>query len=152
MLVSRSELSEENALEVFHQLWGSLVFFLNVKFQVRSWKIVMWLYSRFLSTVSCRWQTCGSSAFNQFPILNTKSCPDLCTLIHPPRRSLALGREWILIPGFIRSSHMLAIYSVAHSLPLGGVDRDYPFTEDETWRLFSYLSGNFTLCLVIMLF
>ena len=27
---------------------------------------------------------------------------------------------------------MLAVCDVAHALPLGGVDRDFPFTEDET--------------------
>ena len=32
---------------------------------------------------------------------------------------------------------------VAHSLPLGGADRGFLFTEDETQRRFSYLSGAF---------
>ena len=26
---------------------------------------------------------------------------------------------------------MLAVYGVAHSLPLGGVDKEFPFIEDE---------------------
>jgi hypothetical protein len=39
---------------------------------------------------------------------------------------------------------MLAVYDVAHSLPLRGVGRDFIFTEDETQRHFSYLSGKFT--------
>ena len=36
---------------------------------------------------------------------------------------------------------MLTVYGVAHSLPIGGVDRDFPFSEVETLRYFSYLSG-----------
>ena len=79
----------------------------------------------------------------QFPILRTRSCPDLYPLIRPPRRSLALGRGRILIPGFIRSPPTLAVCEVAHSLPLGGADRVFAFTEDETRRHFSYLSGTF---------
>ena len=35
------------------------------------------------------------------------------------------------------------VYDVAHSLPLGGAGRDFPFTEDETRRHFSYFSGTF---------
>jgi hypothetical protein len=38
---------------------------------------------------------------------------------------------------------MLAVYEVAHSLLLGGVGKGFPFTEDETWKHFSYLSGTF---------
>ena len=56
---------------------------------------------------------------------------------------LVLGRGRILIPGFIRSPPTLAVYDVANSLPRGGVGRDFPFTEDETRRHFSYLSGTF---------
>ena len=65
----------------------------------------------------------------QFPILKTRSFPDLYLLIRPPRRTLALGRGRILIPGFIPT---LAVYDDAHSLPLGGAGRGFPFTEDET--------------------
>ena len=36
----------------------------------------------------------------EFPILRIRSYPDLYTLIRPPRRSLALCRVRILIPGF----------------------------------------------------
>jgi hypothetical protein len=79
----------------------------------------------------------------QFPILRTRSCPDLYPLIHPPKRPLTLGRERILIPGFIRSPPTLAVYDVARSLPRGGVGRGFPFTEDEAGRHFSYLSGTF---------
>ena len=44
-------------------------------------------------------------------------------------------------------------YCIAHFLPLGGVDRDFPFTEDETWRHFSYFSGTFReLCNKILFF
>ena len=50
-------------------------------------------------------------------------------LAHPPSGNLlALGRGEI-IPGFIRSRLTLAVYDVAHSLPLGGVGRGFPFTE-----------------------
>ena len=41
LLVSRSRLVEEDAIEVFHY-YVSLVFFLDVKFQALSEKIVMW--------------------------------------------------------------------------------------------------------------
>ena len=34
---------------------------------------------------------------------------------------MTLGRERILIPGFIRSRPTLAVYDVAYFLPLGGV-------------------------------
>ena len=62
----------------------------------------------------------------QFPILKTRSCLDLYPLIRPARRSLVLGRGRFLIPGFIRSHSTLAVYDVAHSLPLGGVDGVFP--------------------------
>jgi hypothetical protein len=35
------------------------------------------------------------------------------------------------------------VYDFAHSLPLGGAGREFPFTEDETRKNFSYLSGTF---------
>ena len=38
---------------------------------------------------------------------------------------------------------MLTVYDIAHSLPLGGAGRDFPFTEDEIRRYFSYLSCTF---------
>ena len=62
-----------------------------------------------------------------------------------------LGRETILIPGFVRSTPMLAIYDVAHSLPLRGVYRDFPITEDETKRHVSHLSGTFGKKIVMSL-
>ena len=58
-----------------------------------------------------------------------KKLPDLYPLIHPLRRLLALGRGIILILGFPPT---LAIDFVGHSIPLGGVGRSFPFTEDET--------------------
>ena len=79
----------------------------------------------------------------QFPILRIISYPDLYPLNRPPKRSLALGRGRILIPGFIWPPPMLAANDVAHCLPLGGVGRGFPFTEEETRRYFSYLSGTF---------
>ena len=57
---------------------------------------------------------------------------------------LDIGR--ILIPGFIPSPPTLAFYNVVHYLSPGGVDRDIPFTEDETLRYFTYLSGTFGEC------
>jgi hypothetical protein len=60
------------------------------------------------------------------------SCPDLYPLMCHPSRPLALGRGRILISGFFRSAPSLANYDVVHSLLLAGVDRDFPFTEDET--------------------
>ena len=71
----------------------------------------------------------------QFPTLRTRSCPDLCSFIRPPRMPLAFGRKRILIPGFIRTSPMLAVYGAAQSLPLGGVGRDLSFIKDDTRRL-----------------
>ena len=56
---------------------------------------------------------------------------------------MEIGRGRIPILGFIRSPPMLVVYNVAYSLPLEGVDRDFAFTEDETQRHFSYLSGTF---------
>jgi hypothetical protein len=79
----------------------------------------------------------------QFPILRTRSCPDLYPLIRPLKRPLAFGKGRILIPGFVRSPPSLAVYDVAHSLSRGGVGRGFPFTEDEIQRHFSYLSSTF---------
>ena len=56
----------------------------------------------------------------------------LYPLIHPPRKPFSLGRGRILIPGFIRSPPTLIVWDVAHSFPLGGADRDFPFIEVET--------------------
>ena len=54
----------------------------------------MWQYSRFLSTSSCRWPTCGSSVFeDKFPILRRISFTELYPLIRPPRRLLELGKS-----------------------------------------------------------
>jgi hypothetical protein len=58
-----------------------------------------------------------------------RSFPDLYPLIRLYRRPLPLGRERILISGFIQSPPISAIYDLVHSLPLG-VGRDFPFTED----------------------
>jgi hypothetical protein len=56
---------------------------------------------------------------------------------------LALGRGRILILRFIRSSLILAIYDVAHTLSLGVAGCDISFAEDEIQRHFSYFFGNF---------
>ena len=79
----------------------------------------------------------------KFPILKEKSCPDLYPFIRLPWRPLTVGSGKILIPRFIRSPPTLAFYDVAHSVPLGGVGRDFPFTKNETQRHLSYLSGSF---------
>ena len=46
-----------------------------------------------------------------------------------------LFRDYLVLAYIRRLRHCLL------SLPLGGVDRDFPFTEDETQKHFSYLSG-----------
>ena len=79
----------------------------------------------------------------QLSILRKRSCPGFHQLICPPRRPLPVDRGRILIPRFIQSPSTLTAYDVAHSLPLGGVDWDFPFTENETRRHFSELSGTF---------
>ena len=107
LLVSRSGLAEENALDVLQCSLCPL--FLDVKFEVFSGRIVMWQYFRFLSTYSfCQPTLWFIRLKGEFPILRTRSCPYLYPLIHHPRRPLALGR--ILIPGFIRSLLYIYIY------------------------------------------
>ena len=54
LLVSRPGLADEDTAEVFH--YNGFLFFIDVKFQVFSGKIIIWWYSRFLSTSSCRGQ------------------------------------------------------------------------------------------------
>ena len=78
-----------------------------------------------------------------FPILRTISCPDLYPLISTLRRPMELDTGRIFIPGCIRFPLTLAMYWIAHSLPLGSVVRDFLFAEDETKRHFLYLSGSF---------
>ena len=57
-------------------------------------------------------------------------------------RQLAFGRARILILGFIPFPRTLTIYDIVHFLMLGGVDRDFPFTEDEPQKHSSYLSST----------
>ena len=52
---------------------------------------------------------------------------------------MAVGRGRNLI---IQFPPTLTIYSLVHSLPLGRVGRGFPFSEAETQRHFSYLSGT----------
>ena len=80
---------------------------------------------------------------NLWIILRTRSFPDLYPLVRSSRRPFVFGRGRILVLEFMRSPATLAIYGIAHSIPLGGVDRDFPFTEDETQRNFLYLSCTF---------
>ena len=136
LLVSGSELVEENAVEVFHSL---VLFFLDVKFKAFffSGKIVSFPH---LHTVG---QLVVHPPSRILCNPKYKKCPDLYLLIRPLRRPLTLVRERILITVFTRSSPKLAICDVVHSLPLGGVDGDFSFTEYETWRHFSYLPGTF---------
>jgi hypothetical protein len=63
---------------------------------------------------------------------------------------LTLGRRRIFIPGFLRFPPTLAVYDVAHSLPLGGVIRGFSFTEDEIGKHFLYISGTFRELWVIV--
>ena len=56
-----------------------------------------------------------------------------------PRRPLALGKDRIIVPGFVRSARMLTFCDFAHSLPLGSVDRFFFSTQDKTQRHFSFL-------------
>ena len=72
----------------------------------------------------------------QFPILRTRSCPGLYSLIYSQRRPLALDRERIFIPRFIRFPPTLDFYKFANSLALGNIGRDFPFSEDETQEIF----------------
>ena len=44
----------------------------------------------------------------------------------------------------------LAVCDVVHYLPIGDVDKDILFTEDQTWRNFSYLSGTLRECIYSM--
>ena len=74
----------------------------------------------------------------QFTFLRT-SFPVLYPLIHP----LILGRERILIPEFIRSPPLLTVYDVAHSLPLGDIDRVFSFPENVAQRHFLYPFSTF---------
>ena len=80
----------------------------------------------------------------KFPILRTRSCPVFYPFIRPPRRPLSLSKGKILISGFILSPPILALYNVAHILPLGDSYIDITFTEDQTQRHFSHLFGTFT--------
>ena len=69
-----------------------LLFFLDVKFQVLSGKIIVCQYYSFLSTSSAVHPPSRIVSF-----LRRRSCPDLYSLIRPPGRPLALGRGRILI-------------------------------------------------------
>ena len=44
---------------------------------------------------------------------------------------------------FANNARLVLTSKRCHSLPLGGAGRGFPFTEDETRRHFSYLSGTF---------
>ena len=108
-------------------------------------------YSRFLSISSCRWPTCGSSSFQDSFSSQEQEVALTYSLIRPPERPLAHGKGRVLIPGYIRFLPMLAICEVAHSLQLLCEDWDFSFTEDETRRHFSYLSGTFRENFIVQL-
>ena len=126
LLVSRSGLVEEDAVEVFHYYGfhlSSSFLMQNFKpFQVNNNVVVFPIHLHIFMPLA---NLCLIRLQGQFPIPRTRSCPGLYPLIHPPKRLLALGRGRILIPGFIRSSPMLAVYYVAHCFPLGGVGNDF---------------------------
>ena len=69
------------------------------------------------------------------------------------RSSARLEGCWHLVEGesLSRSPPTLAVYEVAQSLSLGGERRGILFTEDETRRHFSYLSGIFRQLYLILL-
>ena len=123
-------------------LWRSLVLFLlYINLQILSGKIIMWLYSRFLCISSYRWPTCGSSTFkDSFPVLKTRSFPEVYLLIRPLRRPLAFDRGRI---------HSVLLYAspLRRCLLALSLTRsyrwDFSFTEDETRRHFSNFSGTF---------
>ena len=52
----------------------------------------------------------------------------------------------------MQSLPTFAVYGIAHSFPLGNVDRDFSFTEDYTRRYFSYLSSTFREHLLMPVF
>ena len=79
-------------------------------------------------------------------------------VVHPPTRIVSHSKDklsWLLPahspfekavdtgPEIHSSPPTLAVYSVNHSLPLGSVDRDFRYTENETRRHYSSLSGTF---------
>ena len=117
MLVDRrSGRVVENSIEV-PSLWWSL-FFLAVKLQVLSGKIIMFPYHIFMLLVNF-WFICLQGLF---PILRKISCRDLCPLMCPLRRLLALDRGRILIPGVIRP---LPILSRLLPFPLSPANKPY---------------------------
>ena len=81
----------------------------------------------------------------QFSTLMMKSFSHIYLLIRPLRWSLSLGRR-IFIQGFIRFPPALAVYDV-----YDGIGRDFPFSENETRRHFSYLSVTLRNLFIILL-
>ena len=78
----------------------------------------------------------------QFLVLRTRHYRVFEQLIRPPERPLALGREIILNPWFIRS--LLHQPSTRFPLlPLSGIGRHFPFSEHETKKYFSNFSNTF---------
>ena len=119
LLITRSGLVEENVVEVFRHYGVHLPYRISSPFK----KIIIWQYSRFLSTSLCPSSTSGTSSFKD-------SLLDLYPLIRPQRRPLALSRGTIL----------LAISDLARSILLGGVGRDSPFFWVTYWsKVFIYL-------------
>ena len=122
LYVRRSGLVEENAVEVF-------LHYIVFTCPVLSWCKISGPFRENINVIVL------PVSFHIFMLLvnfwfirlTARSCPDLYPFICPPGRLLALGREGILVLGFIRSTPMLAIYDVAHSSPLGGVGRDFFF-------------------------
>ena len=126
LLVSRSGLVEEDAVEVFH--YSGFCFFLDVKLPSlfrgnNNVVIVLFPFHIFMPLANC-----SSSAFkDSFPSQGQE-----IALTSTYSSTLQKGL-WHLLEGESLSwnSPTLAIYGV-HSLPLGDAGRDFPFTEDET--------------------
>jgi hypothetical protein len=109
-----------------------VILFLDVIFQVAVFQFSFHIFMPLANFCLCAFK-------DSFLSLRIRSYP----LIRPPKRTFAVDRTRIFIPGFIRSPATLAVYDVELFLPLGGVDRDFPFTEDEIRTHFSYFSDYF---------
>ena len=110
---------------------------------------VMWYYCRFLA----HHHAVGELAVHPPSriVFHPKDKKLPCTL-PALRRTLALGRGRILIPGFIRSLPTSAACDVSHCLLLGDVDMNFPFTEDEIRRHFSFYLTHYYLYVLKLLF
>ena len=127
LLVSMSGIVEENAVELFHHygfnLPSSFLCKISTPFKENNSVAVFQFTFHIFVPLAHLWFI---RLQGYFSILRARRCSDLYLLIRPPRRVLVFGREIIDISGFIRSPPKSAVY-IAHSLPLGGVGRDFTF-------------------------